>query len=204
MKNFRDIIGYQFTLRFDADLLDFQQVEMGELAGLSEANFGFRLLDEGVLTTSWNDAVPTSLPDGAVLFSLFFTAKENANLSKVLRINSEYTQAEAYFENGELLDLSLDFGSSAPIANGQLTSVLVKPNPFREATSLVFKLDEAQDATLTVSDAAGRLVMVKQGDFVKGYNELKISKLDLQLPGTYFFRLQTTNEVATGKLVLVD
>lgn len=204
VKNFRDIIGYQFTLRFDAELLDFQQVEMGELAGLSEANFGFRLLDEGVLTTSWNDAVPASLPDGAVLFSLVFSAKENANLSQALRINSDYTQAEAYFENGELLDLSLDFSNSTTTVHGLSSSLLAKPNPFREATSLVFKLDEAQEATLTVSDAAGRLVMVKQGDFAKGYNELKINRLDLQLPGTYFFRLQTANEVATGKLVLVD
>ncbi len=208
VKNFREIVGYQFTLRFDMELLEFQQVEMGGLASLSETNFGFRLLDEGVLTTSWNAATPTSLPDDAVLFSLVFAARQAANRSQALRISSDYTQAEAYFENGELLDLALNFGQPLTIDHSSFT-IKTSPNPFTETTVIGFTLPEApqgqaQEATLSVYDPAGRLVKTQQGSFASGYNELKISRLDLPTAGTYLFRLHTAGEVATGKLVLVE
>jgi hypothetical protein len=212
VKNFRDIVGYQFTLRFDAELLDFQQVEMGELASLSETNFGFRLLDEGVLTTSWNDINPNNLADDAVLFSLVFSAKKNTSLSEALRISSDYTRAEAYFDNGELLDLALNFDGSSPIPH--TSSLKISPNPFKETTVIGFTLPtpqapqapqgQAQEFTLRVFDAAGRLVKTQRGSFAAGYNELKINRQDLPMAGTYFFRLQTAGEVATGKLVLVE
>ncbi len=203
VKNFKEIVGYQFTLRFDTELLDFQRVETGELASVGEANFGFRFLETGALTTSWNDATPTSLPDDAVLFSLVFVAKANAKLSQALRIGSDYTRAEAYFENGELLDLALSF-EGATLVPPPSSPVKISPNPFRETTVLGFTVATAQEATLSVYDAAGRLVMVRRGNFAEGYNELKISKLDLRLAGTYLYRLQMQDEVATGKLVLVD
>jgi len=207
VKNFKDIIGYQFTLNFDPEVLDFQRVEMGELTSLSVSNFGFRLLDEGILTTSWNDAAPANLPDAAVLFSLIFTTKEKANRSEVLHLSSDFTKAEAYFESGELLDLALNFESSSLIPHA--SSLKITPNPFRETTVIGFTLPEApqvqaQEVTLTVSDAAGRLVKTYGGSFAAGYNELKISKLDLPTAGAYFFRLQTRTEVVTGKLLLVE
>ncbi|MBI1227857.1 MAG: HYR domain-containing protein [Bacteroidetes bacterium] len=203
VKNFKKIVGYQFALHFDTELLDFQRVEMGELTSLQEANFGFRLLDEGILTTSWNDILPANLPDDAVLFSLVFSARKSVNLSQALHIGLDYTKAEAYFENSELLDLALNFDT--PLTNDHLP-ILVKtsPNPFSETTVIGFTLPEAEEATLTVFDASGRLVKKLQGDFTSGYNELKINKLDLQVVGTYFFRLQTATEVFSGKLVLVN
>jgi Cohesin domain len=201
--NFEEIIGYQFSLFFDRQQLDFQQVEMGELPNLSEANFGFRLLDEGILTTSWNAAQPTTLAKDAVLFSLVFVAKENAQLSQSLRISTDYTQAEAYFETGELLDLALAFGD--PITNQESAiTISTTPNPFKENTVIGFTLPEAQEAALHVYDAAGRLVLARRGSFAKGYNAVKISRSELPSAGTYFFRLQTMGEVATGKLVLVE
>jgi hypothetical protein len=209
VKNFRDIIGYQFTLDFDAQVLDFERVEMGALATLSESNFGFRLLDEGVLTTSWNDASPVSIADDAVLFSVVFKAKEPAKRSAVLRIGSDFTKAEAYFENGEMLDLALNFETTTlPEKSGQAipysSSLKISPNPFSDFTALNFTLEEAQSVGLAVFDAAGRVVLHREAIFQKGYNALKINRLELPSAGTYFFRLQTKDEVSTGKLVLID
>ncbi|MBI5917166.1 MAG: T9SS type A sorting domain-containing protein [Bacteroidetes bacterium] len=203
VKNFRQIVGYQFTLRFDTEMLDFQRIETGALPSLSEANFGFRLLDEGALTTSWNNATPTDLPEDAVLFSLVFEAKNSGHLAGALQLNSDYTQAEAYFENGELLDLALNFEQPFTIDHSPLT-VTTSPNPFRETTVIGFNLSEAQEATLRVFDTAGRLVLTRRGSFGPGRNELKISGIDLPAPGTYLYRLQTASEVATGKVVKVN
>ncbi|MBK8564179.1 MAG: T9SS type A sorting domain-containing protein [Saprospiraceae bacterium] len=202
-ENFQAIIGYQFTLRFNTEQLDFQSVEMGELPNLSEANFGFRRLEEGVLTTSWNNDEPTSMDKDAVLFSLVFVARQQTQLSQALHLGSDYTKAEAYYETGELLDLSLDFSAPSTV-NRQPSTVSITPNPFKASSVIGFTLPAAQEAALFVHDAAGRLVMVRKGSFAKGYNEVRVSKSELPSAGTYFFRLQTAGEVTTGKLVLVE
>jgi hypothetical protein len=199
--NFQAIIGYQFTLRFDMEQLEFQEVKMGELPKLTEANFGFRLLDEGVLTTSWNNSEPINMAKDAVLFSLVFVAKQQTQLSHALHLGSDYTKAEAYYETGELLGISLDFESRITHHASRVTIV---PNPFKTSSVIGFTLPEAQEAALYVHDAAGRLVMVQKGSFAKGYNEVRINKSELPSAGTYFFKLQTAGDVATGKLVLVE
>jgi Secretion system C-terminal sorting domain len=102
------------------------------------------------------------------------------------------------------LDLSLGFSHVPTITNSLSSTVLISPNPFKENTVIGFTLPEAQEAALHVYDAAGRLVLVQQGSFAKGYNRLKISSLELPSAGAYFFRLQTMGDVATGKLVLVE
>ncbi|MEK7256485.1 MAG: T9SS type A sorting domain-containing protein, partial [Bacteroidota bacterium] len=201
VKNFKAIVGYQFTLHFDPAALDFLRLEKGELASVSEHNFGFRFLDEGILTTSWNDFQPVSLPDDAVLFRLIFQPKTSGALSQNLHISSDYTAAEAYHDNGELLGVNLDFTQS-PITNHQ-SPITIIPNPFSESTAVGFDLPQPQEATLTVFDAAGRQVKTVQGNFPAGWNELKIKAEELAGAGTYFFRLAMAGDVRTGKLVLV-
>ncbi len=203
VENFRDIVGYQFTLHSDVQMLDFQGIEMGALASLGESNFGLHLMDEGILTTAWNEVVPSSLPDGAVLFSMIFRAKAKGELSQALRIGTDYTRAEAYFETGELLDLSLEFEGALPYTPQDI-QVQVSPNPFKEATVIGFTLPEAQEAALSVFDAAGRQVLAHRGSFFKGYHEIKVNRKDLPSAGTFIFRLQTAGEVTTGKLILVE
>jgi hypothetical protein len=203
VENFSQIAGYQFTLNFDPGKMELLRVEPGELASLTEANFGFRLLDVGALTTSWNNFEATTMPDGAVLFSLIFQAKSSADLSQSLRISSDYTQAEAYRESGEILDIALEFQLETNKEQPLTINVQVRPNPFRETTVIGFYLPEAREATLGVFDATGRLVKTAQGDFGAGYNEFHLHAGELTGQGTYFYRLQTIDEAVTGKLVLV-
>ena len=203
VENFTEIAGYQFTLDFDQNKLEFLRVEPGELASLSEANFGYRLLGEGVLTTSWNDFEGNTLPDGAVLFSLVFQAKPAMELSHSLHISSDYTQAEAYHESGEILGIALEFENTPSTDNRQPLTVEVRPNPFRETTVIGFYLPEAREATLSVFDATGRLVKTAQGNFGEGYGEFLLNAGELPGQGAYFYRLQTAGETVTGKVVLV-
>ena len=211
VKNFTEIAGYQFTINFDQNALEFRrapsfQTENSALPSLTEANFGFKLLDQGVITTSWNDFQSNSLPQDAVLFSLVFQARQDAVLREVLRISSDFTKAEAYRalqgDGMELLDIALEFqpGAEQNTNNEQMT-VEVSPNPFREATVIGFKLPEAQEATLNVFDPAGRLVKTLQGSFGAGYNEFRIEGKDLPGTGAYFFHLQTAAGVKSGQVV---
>lgn len=203
VENFNEIAGYQFTLGFDPGKMEFLRFEPGELTSLTEQNFGFRLLGEGVLTTSWHDFKSNTLPDGAVLFSLVFESKTNLELSQNLHISSGYTQAEAYHETGEMLGVHLEFLDETSTGQTAPLSVQVRPNPFRESAVIGFYLPETREVTLSIFDATGRMVKAVRSNFKAGYNEFQLNAADLAGQGTYYYRLQTPGEAATGTLVLL-
>lgn len=203
VKNFRELVGYQFALQFDPETLEMIQFENGDLTSLTESNFGFRLLDEGVLTTSWNDFRPANLPDGAVLFSLLFQAKANIMIKHALHLGDAFTAAEAYFEKGEILSVALQFeAAQKPAPNDQIPNA--GPNPFRDFTTIRFSLDEPQTVSLLVVDATGRPVKTITGFFGPGQVLIRVEAEELRGVGTYFYQVKTGKGQFTGKLVLME
>ncbi|RMF22606.1 MAG: T9SS C-terminal target domain-containing protein, partial [Bacteroidetes bacterium] len=190
--------GYQFTLNFDADVLEFVEI----LPGVAEEeNFGLTLLDEGAITTSWNGE-SARIADDEVLFSLVFRAKSNGVLSNLLSVNSRYTAAEAYDLNGNLLNVNLVFEGTAQTPVFELYQNT--PNPFAAETVIGFNLPEATHATLTITDISGRVLKVVEGDFAKGYNQVRILRKDLSGAGVLYYQLQTPTHTASRKMILVD
>jgi hypothetical protein len=193
-----DAIGYQFTLNFDPTALEFIQVNN---AIAQAENFGLTLLDEGVITASWNTDEVKKMAKEETIFSFTFKAKTDARLSQLLDINSRYTLAEAYRENGELLDIELEFNNSTVATAFELYQN--RPNPFNEATVIGFQLPEASTATLTITDVSGRTLKVIKGDFERGYNEVTIQEKELQGSGIRYYQLETSNHTASKKMVLL-
>ena len=66
-----DVMGFQFTLNFDAKALEVVDVLPGVA---SEENFGFALLKEGALTASWNGTATEN-----AMFSIVFRRRRMAN-----------------------------------------------------------------------------------------------------------------------------
>jgi len=192
-----NVLGYQFTLNFNTDALEL----VGIVPGIaSEDNFGLRFLEEGAITTSWNEEA-RNVADGEVVFSLVFNAKDNAQLSDVLNVNSRYTAAEAYSNDGELMDVDLEFNGQVV---GSFDLYQNTPNPFKETTTIGFNLPQADAATLTVSDATGRVLLVIEGDYAKGYNEVTIDRKALGAAGLLYYQLETSTDTATRTMLLVE
>jgi subtilisin-like proprotein convertase family protein len=194
-----DVSGYQFTLNFDKGALEFVEVVPG-LANVS--NFGLTMLDEGVLTTSWNSSEAHQLAAGDVVFALTFKAKRNGRLSDLLSLNSRFTVAEAYNADNQLLNVALAFNGAAVAGGFELYQNT--PNPFATATVIGFYLPEATSATLTISDVQGKTVKVITGEFAKGYNQINLKRSELNLSGVLYYRLDTNANSATKKMILVD
>lgn len=191
--------GYQFTLNFDRNALNFDGVNAG-LA--TETNFGYAMLEEGVITTSWNSDLAKQLNDNEVVFSLVFTANTNANLSELLSVSSQYTTAEAYSHNGDLMNVALNFNSTVVEAGFDLYQNT--PNPFENTTAIGFNLPEAATATLTISDVSGKVLRVIEGDYAKGYNQVTVERSELSGAGVLYYQLDTPTDSATKKMILVD
>ncbi|TAK30601.1 MAG: T9SS type A sorting domain-containing protein, partial [Saprospiraceae bacterium] len=195
-----NVSGYQFTMNFDKKALEFVEVANG-MADAS--NFGLTMVDNGVITASWNSDEAKQLATGEVVFSLTFKANESGRMSEKLSINSRYTVAEAYNANGELMNVALSFNNTM-VADG-FALYQNTPNPFANSTTIGFYLPEATSATLTISDVQGKVVRVIEGnEFAKGYNQIDLKRSELGATGVLYYRLETATDSATRKMILVD
>ena len=175
-------LGYQFTLNFNG-------LEVKEIAGETE-NFG---VFTNAITTSW-----AGEKAGDQLFAVTFKATADVKISEALTLTNNITTAEAYDANGEVMNVELEFNTTAnDFALYQNT-----PNPIANgSTTIGFDLPAAAAATVTVRDVTGKVVTVAKGDFAKGYNTLDINNLNAS--GVLTYTLESAGFTATRKLVVL-
>jgi len=204
-KDFNKVAGYQFSLNFDNTTVEFAGIKAGDLA-VTEANFGLSLLNEGVITSSFNTANGVNAKEDAVLFSINFTAISNGMLSETIRLSSRYTRSEAYNSDLELMDVAIEFNTNEGtiLAGTNFKLYQNTPNPFNNTTEIGFNLPEAASATLRVYDVAGRALKVIEGDFARGYNQITLDAAELNTSGVLYYRLDTPNNTATMKMMIIE
>ena len=193
-------MGYQFTLNF-ASGVEIVDVNKGAV----DANFGLTLSGEGVLTTNWAVTEAASVADDAVVFSVRLKASSSVKLSDAINVNSRYTVAEAYNENLELMNVGLTFkGESGVVASNDFALYQNQPNPFKEETLIGFNLPEAGSATISIYDVSGKMLRVIEGDYAKGYNQVSVTRSELAASGVLYYQLDTDNDSATKKMIIVE
>ena len=195
-----EVIGYQFALEFkDLILLNVDP----KLENLKESNFGFTLLDEKILTTSWNNSEAIKVEDEQVLFSLVFSSNKELQLSDALILTNRYTPSEAYSDNSELFDVKLNY-SGGTINASAFALYQNTPNPFKNETIIGFNLPEANTVSLKIFDVTGRVLRTINNDYAKGYHEININSDELEGSGILYYQLESDNNTATKKMILVD
>jgi hypothetical protein len=200
-KDFIEIAGYQFTLGFDQDAVDFVEVT-SNLQGLGSDNFGLAKLEEGAITTSWNSSKGINVEDNTVLFSMTFLANTTVSTAEIFTINSRYTESEAY--NGtDLFDVVLEFNGN--IVESVFELYQNTPNPFKEETMISFNLPQASAVTLRIMDVSGRtLKLIKLDDAVKGMNSVSLTRDEFNATGVLYYQLESADNTATMKMIIVD
>ena len=194
-ENFNAISGYQFTLNHTG--LELQSVTAGAI-DVTDTNVG---VSKGQLTMSWAEAQAISTSD--VLFTLVFRATSVGQLSTALNLNSSVTKAEAYVGVSlDRADVNLNIGST------ELTSAFDlyqnSPNPFGEETIIGFNLPESGTARLSVYDVAGKSIMTMTGTYVKGYNEIVLTKTQVGVEGVLYYELESGDNIATRKMIVIE
>ena len=145
-----------------------------------------------------------------------FISTTEGNLSTMMSIGSEITEAEAYHESGkdaDIMDVELTFGELPTVATGvEFALFQNEPNPFVDRTNIGFTLPEAMDAKLTVFDVTGKIVKMVEGEYEAGYNEITLQQQDLGTTGMLYYRLDAGHVSATGgadfsavkKLIIIE
>jgi hypothetical protein len=194
-----EAMGYQFTLEFDPAMLEFEEVGEGIA---NAANFGFAKLGDHAITTSWNKhgEMPTAdLPQ----FSLVFKAKANGKLSDALGLSDRFTHTEAYNREGEMQQVRLLFLDNEGLTDFELFQN--RPNPFSKETVIAFRLPAAGPATLTITDASGRLLKTIEGQFQQGYNEIVLSRKELgTAEGVLYYRVSSRSGTASKMMLITE
>ncbi len=99
--NFTDITNYQYSISFDATVIEFESIDLSStcLSGLSLGEFNDGPSSLGWINTIWStpDGVPHSCPDGSVLFSMCY--KLIGDPGDCASIVLDDTGIEMYIEN---------------------------------------------------------------------------------------------------------
>ncbi|MFT4972600.1 MAG: hypothetical protein ACI9JY_001804 [Saprospiraceae bacterium] len=201
--DFKDIIGYQFSLEFEENLLEFVEMQAGELKDLTTDNFGFTQLQNGIVTSSWHTTgQPALVDDGKTIFYMEFKALADVELKDIIRINSAATVAEGYNVAEELLDIRLQFNDAGNTAKA-FELLQNRPNPFAETTEIGFYLPNASSVNLTVFDLSGKVLKTYAKYMEVGHHKMKVDRADLPAMGVLYYRLETAEDTATRKMVVI-
>ena len=185
--------GYQFTLDFNG----LQMVDLVEGTAKAE-NFNTNLANRGLLATSWDGTAADE-----ALFAVTFKATTTGQLSELISVNSDLVAAEAYTNAGDVLDVALNFNASEAVS-ASFELYQNTPNPFTGETVIGFNLPEAGTATLRVLDVQGKVLLQQKGDFVKGANQISINSKSLSATGVLYYQLESADNVATKKMIVIE
>ena len=194
------LAGYQFSLSYDPEGLEFEQFDPGSLVDLSEENFGF-FTNTGLITTSWNGE--TQVEEGDQLFYLTFKAAQNGRISDWLDINSSITEAVAYNVDLETMPVSLSF-SDQTLPEASFMVYQNQPNPFQHTTLIPFYLPEASKTKLVVYDVSGKVLYAASQDFAKGHQQWTLDRSQLANTGLLYYQLQSDFGSFTKKMLIKE
>jgi hypothetical protein len=189
--------GMQFTLQYDPNLLKIQHIS-SPILHLRSSNVNYFNEGEGLLTLSWNDLTSVELSEGQALFELKVIGLNKAYLSEILELNSAYTQAEAYDESLNKMQLELRFENEETKA---FTVYQNTPNPFEDETAIRFYLPESKMVRTTVFDGNGKVVHEVTGHYSKGNNTITLSKEMFDYQGLYFYQLTDGESTVVRKMI---
>lgn len=200
--DFKNIIGYQFSLEFEETQLEFVEMQAGELDNLTTDNFGFTKLEQGIVTSSWHTTgQPALVDDGKTIFYMQFKALADVELKDIISINSVATAAEGYNAAEELLDIRLQFNDAGNTAKA-FELLQNRPNPFAETTEIGFYLPTASPVTLTVFDLSGKVLKTYAKNMDAGQHRMTVNREDLPATGVLYYRLETAEDTATRKMIV--
>ncbi len=189
-----DLAGFQGTLALNgAELINLTY------AAATAENFGTQLADQGMVTMSFNSEVATD----EQLFSVTLLATADAKLSEVLSLTDRATRTEGYSTTGDIRNLVLNFGSTTVATEAAFELMQNTPNPFATQTEIRFNLPVAADATLTVQDVTGKVVLVRSIEANAGFNKTVLSRREVgAAAGVLTYTLTAGEFTATRKMIV--
>jgi len=145
------LTGFQYTLEFDATVLDLLELSTTTLSHFSQENLNIRHKDKGQIAMSWFNTQNTTPEE---LFTLEFRAKQDGQLSELLSLSNAITKVEAYTQSEEIVNLALQF---RPISEN--IAIHAFPNPIAtDQLNITTVLSQQQALQIALFSVDGQLI----------------------------------------------
>ena len=184
VKNFKELLGLQFTLNFDVSKFTWVGINNKEL----NVEVGTNHAAEGKISILWVDAKSElkTLEDGSILFELVFERTGKEAIENTLSVDGSVTAVAAYDKEFGLHDVVLNKMESIPSI--PLESWVVAPNPSRDGVIQVqLNLSNKKIVVFRLLDEHGRLHLTRQVEGIKGNNQFTLREGSVP-NGTYFLQ----------------
>lgn len=188
--------GFQFDLRSDA--LEYLGIE-GGLA--SEDNLFLHKIEDG-LRISYHQSKPSSMIENKPLLTLLFKARKTGVLKEAIRLQHQVLSPEWY--DGELNTYGLSLNWKEKTSISGLQSVMNRPNPFYNETTIRFELPGPSPVQLNVINLDGSLIYHKQLNGLPGINEWTLIRSLFKTSGIYYYKIESLYGTTTRKLILLN
>ncbi|MCX6210908.1 MAG: T9SS type A sorting domain-containing protein, partial [Bacteroidetes bacterium] len=205
VKDFKQLMGMQFTLSFNADIFEFIRIENKQLP--LEPNIN--LSNQGLLSFIWADATNTAktLADGSYIFDIILNKKQNFEQEDVL-INTESLPAVAFNKSFDPIGITKVSGA---IINKPLTQTLivketmdVYPNPTKGEVSISINTNIDKRVSLNLFDVSGKIVYQKPVSLISGSNkfQLNLAKQTNLKSGIYYLKVNGVDAISIKEILI--
>ncbi len=188
VNDFDAVIGFQFTINWDPEVLDFQSIGGFDLDNLDQTNFGFAGIEQGYLTCFWTESSFSGIDvmDEIAIFSLAFQVNCSATEASVIEFSDTPTDALLIYEGQNTLPVT----SIPTMINGTYSfdGISLNLNPIVYPISCVGQ----NDAIIEANVSGGTAPYAYEWDGNVGN-----SVLDNIGPGNYFLLVTDANNCET-------
>ena len=207
-----DIATWQLTHTWDANVLEFQGIEMINEALANGIAFGEHAIETGQLTSLWLHPENLSVTFNEETPAYYLTFKVTGETGQFTQIstNSDLTPAIAYnddFEEVEIFSVNglLEVQAITDVTNISSENNLLPfknmPNPFDNHTTIHFELPYAGEVNISIYNILGKEIKHFNGHYTAGANSLLWNDAALLPAGVYTCELQFEQYQQTIKLL---
>lgn len=189
-----DFAGIQFCLQFDTDALKFVDYN-SNLVGLNSDNFGFQKLDDGKILLSYDHIQGIEIESNHPIICFSFKKKKQLPLFH-FSFDEDLIPSELIHFNGDINGLKLN-----EFQDHDIDFISIQPNPTKDIP--VFRINSMgeQKVSIIVTNEYGLQVYDRLHYLSTGKNEVQPHCSQIS-NGIYFYRIQSSEGVYSGKFIV--
>ncbi len=218
VKDFVNLNGLQFTLKWDPKVLSYDTVANFNLAGLEAGGIGGNpdTILAGKIGFTWisSQGGGNIVADGTTILDFVFDVVGKKGDSSFISLVQSPVEFEATNSSGVNIGITPKLGLVRVGAPTSITDLFSDsngfrlynpdPNPFKNITIINWDSPLNSPVMIFISDLSGKQVYSnKKYNSIKGRNQITVSAKDLPEPGTYIFGIQSEKSLLTRKIILI-
>ena len=208
-KDFDKLIAFQSTFSFDNSVFDIIDATPIGLVNFEKEMISLQYADLGLATIIWYNHQAITLEPKDVVFEFTIQAKKDiTSLEGLIDFSEEVVKPKVYDDQAIAYAFDLEFEATTVSTDNPVIDNFNlfqnAPNPFVNTTNIAFTLPASQYASLSISDATGRVLWLKDGVFNKGLNQVSLTASDLAYSGVLFIKLESEGQSKTKRMILLN